>query len=403
MRRDTLRRITGCSLAALFAMQAALSLPAAEYELLGSLRGETTYHYLEDAAQPHRLTAAAELTGTHRLSAQQAELKAITTVIAGSEDELDYEIPEAYVTLFPLAPVNLTAGKITASWGTSSRFNPADSLHRFDGAEREGFIGVQSSFSPSADVTVSGVLSVDETLRRPAEDIGTTLTGALFGNLYFGNVEIAPSIVYRYEETLRPAVAASVQLFGFIFYGQGAVELQNGRSYPDRQAGALELETGELGKPYPLLSAGVNRIVGVGPADLSATAEYLYAATGYSQTESELLYDAIEAAVDAGSAPASVTSGFSQPRFWGRHYLYQSLSLTVSRVGSLETTALVNVADWSASFEHTLTVTALDSLDIDFGARWYAGMQGESEYGTVPVRTELPGRLELELGSTFYY
>jgi hypothetical protein len=404
----------------------AASLPAIDYELLGSISGSSSYHYLEDAEQEHRLTGSVEAEATHRLFAKRAEVKAVTRYTADSAEGDGYEIPEAYLTLFPLAPVNVSLGKQKLNWGAANRYIPSDSLHVWEDAERQSFLGSAVSFAPTADASVTAALSVDESLDpdRSEEPIGSTLTSAVVSNLYFGNLQLTPSVVYRHEETLRSGLGASLRALDFIFYAEGAVELANDRSYPtgdmvsagDGSGTVLpELEEADLWEPYPLVTAGLSRIFTLGAWDLSLIAEYLYAGTGYEEDESELLLETIAAAGsgsggvtgggtsggDAGGASALLPGGM--PRYWSQHYAYASLSLSQDNLGSLETTAELNAQDGSLALSHGVTVTAMDSVDFDLDVEWYAGESGESQFGTFPAGTALPGRTQVRVGTTVYF
>ena len=211
---------------------------AQDYQVFGDVEGVTTYHYLGDAEAEHRLTGSAQIRADHRLTFDRAELVADTEVEIRSpgslgaedgfaagygEEELDYFIDEAYLTLFPLSPVTVSAGKQRVNWGTGYTFTSTDTLHpRAPTGRDEGFRGASVTWTPTADLTLAAHVSADGAFDDPEGAAQNGMRYAAYGSAFLGNAEVFVSGVYGPDSTLRPGAGVSVGVLGFVLAAEGA-------------------------------------------------------------------------------------------------------------------------------------------------------------------------------------
>ncbi|MFO7781699.1 MAG: hypothetical protein R6W94_08725, partial [Spirochaetia bacterium] len=426
----------------LLAGPCAASASAQEYQVFGDVEGAATYHYLEDADSEHRLTGAARIRADHRLTFDRAELVADTeielrspaapdpetglgAVTGGSttgssapdygEGELDYFVDEAYLTLFPLSPVTASAGKQRVNWGTGYTFTPTDTLHPRPSTERdEGFRGVSVTWTPTANLTVAGHVSVDDALDDPDGGAPGGVRYAAYGSVFLGNAEVFVSGVYGPDSTLRPGAGVSAEVLGLVLAAEGAVELRNPVAYPEGSGANARFETRDAGMPAPLGLVAVEYNAANDILDFATITEYLYAGTGYTTGEADKVYDAVAAARAAargGTSDAEAAAWLEavgaldpeeMPFFLGRQYVSQTLSLGIAGYVELESGLVMNAADLSYEAVQTVRVTALDGVDFFTTARWYGGA-ADSELGTFPDGVRPPGRVQVELGSVVHF
>ncbi len=340
------------------------------------------------------------------------------TVASGAdygEGELDYFVDEAYLTLFPLSPVTASAGKQRVNWGTGYTFTPTDTLHpRSPTGRDEGFRGASVTWTPTANLTVAGHVSVDDALDDPDGAAPGGVRYAAYGSAFLGNAEVFVSGVYGPDSTLRPGAGASVNVLGLVVAAEGAVELLNPVAYPEGSGTEARFETEEAGTPAPLGLVAVEYNAANDILEFATITEYLFAGTGYSTGEAEKVYDAVAAARVAarGGIPDPEAAAWLQalgaldreeiPFFLGRHYVSQTLSLGIAGYVELESGVVMNAADLSYEAEQTVRVTALSGVDFFTSARWYGG-GADTELGTFPDGVTPPGRVQIELGSVVHY
>jgi hypothetical protein len=417
-------------------------LAGQDYQVFGDVEGVATYHYLEEADAEHRLTGTARLRADHRLSFERAELVADTEIelrssgaadpeagfaaagmasgggpgagsgSADAESELDYYIDEAYLILFPLSPVTVSAGKQRVNWGTGYTFTPTDTLHpRPTGDRDEGFRGASITWTPTPDLTLASHVSIDDALDDPQAQAQSGLRYSAYASSFLGNAEVFASGVYGPESTLRAGVGASVNVLGLVIAAEGAVELLNPVAYPADDGG---FDSQAPGEAFPLGLAAVEYNTGTDIIDFTTVTEYLYAGTGYSADEAGEIYDALsaaEAAAAGGSAdPADAARAAAlgalepeeQPLFLGRHYLGQTLTLGIAGYLEIEGGVILNASDLSYEAEQTVRVTAISGVDFFTTARWYGG-RDDTEFGEFPDGVRPPGRVQVELGSVVHF
>lgn len=401
---------------------AAAPAGAQDYQVFGDVEGAATYHYLEEADAEHRLTGIARLRADHRLTFKRAELVADTEIElrsrgaadpetafvpggAGSaggstgdtaDGELDYYIDEAYLTLFPLTPVTVSAGKQRVNWGTGYTFTPTDTLHPRSNEERdEGFRGVSATWTPTADFTVAGHVSIDDALDDPDARAQSGMRYAAYTSAFLGNAQLFVSGVYGPDSTARPGIGGSAGIGGVVVAAEAAVELLNPVAYPTGSGAEAAFESDDPGTPAPLAIAAVEYNAATDMLDFVTTSEYLYAGTGYTRSEARDFYDALAAALPGLESE-------ELPRFLGRHYLSQTLSLGIAGYVELEAGLILNASDLSYRTENTLRVTALEGVDFFTTARWYGGA-ADTEFGTFPDGSRTPGRVQVELGSLVHF
>ena len=399
---------------------------AQDYQVFGDVEGVTTYHYLGDAEAEHRLTGSAQIRADHRLTFDRAELVADTEVEIRSpgslgaedgfaagygEEELDYFIDEAYLTLFPLSPVTVSAGKQRVNWGTGYTFTPTDTLHpRAPTGRDEGFRGASVTWTPTADLTLAAHVSADGAFDDPEGAAQNGMRYAAYGSAFLGNAEVFVSGVYGPDSTLRPGAGVSVGVLGFVLAAEGAVELLNPVAYPEGSGTDARFETEEAGTPAPLGLVAVEYNAGNDTLDFATITEYLYAGTGYTTGEAQKVYDSVAAARGETADPEAAAWAQAleeldpeeAPLFLGRHYVSQTLRLGIAGYVELEAGLVMNAADLSYRAEQTVRVTALTGVDFFTTARWYGGAS-DSELGTFPDGVTPPGRVQVELGSVVHF
>lgn len=426
---------------------AALSAPpsagAQDYQVFGDVEGVGIYHYLEDASAEHRLTGVARLRADHRLFFERAELVADTELelrSPGAADppaaalapapsgsgsgaggagaaagettgELDYYIDEAYLSLFPLSPVSVSAGKQRANWGSGYSFSPTDSLHPRSASGRdEGFRGLSATWTATPDFTLSAHISADDALDDPDAAAQAGLRYAAYASVFLGNAELYLSGVYGYDATARPGIGGAVSFLGVVVAAEAAVELSSPVVYPTGSGADAGFGAEPVGTPAPLALAAVEYNTGTDTLDVLSTTEYRYAGTGYTRSEAQELYDALAAArTGTGSAGAlSRAEALGKieeeeiPSFLGRHYVAQTLTFGIAGYVELESGIVLNAADLSYESEHTVRVTALSGVDFFATGRFYGGA-ADTEFGAFPDGAAVPGRLQIELGSVVHF
>ncbi|MGM0675619.1 MAG: hypothetical protein ACQETQ_13075 [Spirochaetota bacterium] len=418
--------------------RSAPQLFAQDYQVFGDIEGVTTYHHLENADPEHVIAGGARIRADHRLSFERAELVADTELELTSEsgrsegapaamsgdgggrEEIEYFIDEAYLSLFPLSPISVSAGKQRVNWGTGYTFSPSDTLHpRSTGDRDEGFRGMSVTFTPTADLSIAGHVSADEAFDDPETAPHTGLRHAVSGSAFLGNVELVLSGVYGPESTARPAVGASADLWGLVVAAEAAVEFLNPVAYPDDGDETADdtagFETKDKGTPQPLALAAVEYNTAGPVLEFTSISEYLFAGTGYTRGEARDFYSAISAARGETDDPSAVERAGAlaeldqskYPVYLGRHYINQTLILGIAGYVEIESGVTMNAADLSYEAEQTIRLTALDGVDFFAGARWYGGTgfagTEETEFGVFPGGGEPPGRLQVELGSTVHF
>lgn len=408
------------ALAATCLLGLAPEAPGQDYQVFGDVEGAVTYHYLEDADAKHRLTGAARIRADHRLTFDRAELVADTEIELRSpaapdpetglpvapggpvsgEEELEYFIDEAYLTLFPLSPVTVGAGKQRVNWGTGYTFTPTDTLHpRSAGGRDEGFRGVSVTWTPTADLTLAAHVSADEALDDPEGAAAGGMRYAAYGSAFLGNAEVFLSGVYGPDSTLRPGAGVSAEVIGLVLVAEGAVEFLNPVAYPEGSGTDAGFETRDAGTPAPLGLVAVEYNTANDILDFASITEYLYTGTGYTTGEAQRVYDAVAA---ARLQALDELDPEEIPLYLGRHYLSQTLTLGIAGYVELESGLVMNAADLSYEAEQTVRVTALSGVDFFTTARWYGG-GADTEFGVIADGVSPPGRVQVELGSTVHF
>lgn len=325
--------------------------PGQSYSLYGDLRGGVLYDHLPASGQAQQLSALASVQAQHRLSFEllefsalhsltwlggayagllQASLPAELQSLAGGSLPI-HRIDEAFAELYLGRSAAITVGKQRMSWGTARSFTPTDVIHP-DGplpTATEGFTGISGNATIGAGILLAAGVSLDQALAAAAasaadgasadpfwQDLRYAARGSL---LLFRNLELAPSVVYQRDRSLRPGLGASVSAGPVLFFAEGAGEFHNPYYYPVvdpalledasadselwRQgvlaATSLEQAVGRAadgpGDPRPVATAGLEWSPRVGPVTATLTAEYLYNGLGYSAAEREDLYRLIRA------------------------------------------------------------------------------------------------------------
>ena len=310
------------------------------------------------------------------------------------QENLEHELNEACLSWNILPELTINAGKQRLPWGRGTAFFPTDSLHPAHTRDDvEGFTGISATVNPDISVQLTG--AVDFSVPIAADpgssentDFYKDLKYALNTSIIAGSADIALTAVYRNGETLRPGVGISCDIAGFILTSEAAVELDNGKEYPDTTAALFE----KRNEPAALVSAGIRRVIipGLLP-DISfmLAGEYLYDGTGFSRNEEERYFELMSGW--SGTSPETPAMG--------QLYLFFLTNMEYINRFSIELSCLVNGTDSSAFWTAEFTMLTVPGMDIYTGMEFLSGKSG-TEYG---VLKEEYGEYRINLGSRIYF
>ena len=351
-----------------------------------------------------------------------------------------HEVDTASAELFLGTRASLRAGKHRLSWGTARTLTPSDSVHP-DGAlpaATEGFLGLSGSFTAGPSAVLEAGVAVDDALDLSAaggaqgsdrafrRDLRYAGRGSFF---LFNTLEVAPSMVFQDDATARPGLGLSANLGSVLLFAEGAAELLNPYRYPeisgDGTAGAPpseRLTAAEEWEPAWLASAGAEWSRAFGPVQVTLTGEYFYNGVGYSNAEREQLYDMVKAAWQdqpgsipppagmmallggaAAPSPDRAAHPLGLPPFLGLHYALPQLTIDVAGYVSATTLGIASVGDGSALVTQRITITPTSSFDVTLLGSVALGEEYESEFGTFPGTTTLPGRISAGIGAAIHF
>lgn len=421
MRSTHVLRIHGIALLVLLLICA--DAAAQDYSLFGTIRGRATAHVLPEADTGIVLSGKAQLSASHRLSFDSSEAVLAHRIDVLPGGDLSHTVLEGYLALYPSPSVTLYAGRQRLDWGMGYLFSPTDVLHPgsaslgFDDSAEQGFLGFASTVTLGANGTVTAAAAADDTLAPPIEspaDLHVHATSGPGGNAgtpawnttefwklltYGGNatffvppIDAAVSLVYRFERTFRPGVALSVGFGRGVLYAEGAVELHNGRDYPEGTP-PVSLESPPLWEPFPIVAVGSEMPLTVGPADITVTAEYLYNSVGYTDEEADVVIGAL-------GEPLSLPS--VAPQFFRRHYAAASLAADLAGYVGTELAALYGLEDSSGAARGRVTLYILGGTDLWLETTGFFGA-ADSEFGVYPAEDQLPGRFSAAVGATLHF
>jgi hypothetical protein len=400
-------------------------LPAQDYAVFGEIEGGTTFHHVPDADPELRLSGVATLSATHRLSYSEAEGVLVHSLQILPGGRLSHDVSEGYLAVFPSPVLTLYAGRQRINWGTGYSLSPSDALHPRPSLRGEttsaargavsvlqsspGFLGTAAVITAGANGTVTAAVSGEDALSAtadaPPRELWKLLRLAAHGSLFVSPVEATLSLVYQHERAFRPGVGFSVNTPIGVVYAEGAVELHNALVYPERDPiEGVRFESPELWEPYPMVAGGIEAPLTLGPITLTATAEYLFSAVGYSQTEAKLLLELLSAPEAGFSGNAAVSLGdFARlPSFLRRHYGLTNLSIDMAGYLQTEAAAIVNLEDYSGVVTAEATLLVMEGADPWVRAVVFFG-GSDDEFGVFPSSDEVPGRTMFTLGTTLHF
>ncbi len=379
-------KITPAACLLLLLSAALLPVQAQEYSLFGQIEMEGTYS--------GDLESVLSIEADHSLDYDSFSFRLRHKLSLDEQETPKHELNEAYISWYTNPDLTISTGKQRLPWGRGTAFFPTDTLHPMHTREDvEGFTGISAVYNPNLAVQISS--AVDFSTPLDAEkgssensDFYTHLKYASYVSLTAGTADMALSAVYRNEETCRPGLGISLDVGGFIFSSEAAIEIAGGNVYPDPAVLAFN----EADGPLPLVSAGIRRTyIPDSLPDLSLTGagEYLYAGTGYSESERNRYF----VLSGSGIKPA----GTMPPM--GRHYLFTLAAAELINIFSLELSATANLSDYSALYAAELKVLTIPGADLTAGLELLSGSSG-SEFGSMQA---LYGDYRISLGTTIYF
>jgi hypothetical protein len=105
----------------------------------------------------------------------------------------------------------------------------------------------------------------------------------------------------------------------------------------------------------------------------------------------------------AAPSPDRAAHPLGLPPFLGLHYALPQLTIDVAGYVSATTLGMASVADGSALVTQSITVTPTSSFDITLLGSVALGEEYESEFGTFPGTTTLPGRISAGIGAAIHF
>jgi hypothetical protein len=369
--------------------------PAQDFSYSGNVRLDTAWHHAAAAVADPALpwygladwqTAFLLVEADLRLSAASVEFRVHHDLAFDEEASFRYRLFEGYVSFSPAGWLTATVGKRHLSWGTSFFFFPSDKLNPVvldptDEHRDYGFPGLTLTLAPSADFTVSASLSFEDSLAHLRNEFFRDFRYALAASLVLGTLNLKADAIYEINRVFRPGGGFTLDVGGFIFFGEAAVELNNRTLYP---SSPTAWEERPLLTPFPYLDGGVRKSFVAGDFTLFAVAEYLYAGGGFTREEEDWFFQA----VPPGVAVA--------PEHLGRHYGVFSITVSVDNLFSLENAGLWNAQDGSWFFWHKIILQKIENLDLYCEVLWTAGASG-TEFAAANER------LRLSAGATYYF
>jgi hypothetical protein len=366
---------------------------AQELSYFGSVKLDSAWHHAENAvADPvlpwHGLTdwqtAALTVEADLRLTLETVMFRVHQDLSFDQEAQFTYRLLEGYASFTPVGPLTITVGRRHLSWGTGIFFFPADKLNPIaldpSTARRDqGFPGVAVTLSPSSDFTMVAAVSFEDSLQHATDEFFRDFRYGIIFSLLVGPLNVKTDLIYQADRVFRPGGGFTLDLGGFIFFAEAAVELNNRILYP---SSPLAWSERPLLTPFPSVEAGVRRSFSAGDATFFLAAEYLYAGDGFTAQEKDWFFQA------PGGAPV--------PEHLGRHYLFFQASVSLEHVFSTEHGVLWNAQDGSILFSHRLTLLAVDNLDLFAEGLWTVGGT-DTEFGATGER------LRLTAGAVFYF
>ncbi len=371
------------------------ALGAQDFSYSGNLRIDSAWHHAAlPAADPTLpwagltdwqtafLLAEADL----RLSLPTVEFRVHQDLTFDEEAAFRYRLFEGYASFSPAGWFTVTIGKRHLSWGTSYFFFPADKLNPVvldpsDEHRDYGFPGLTLTLAPSADFTLTASLSFEDSLAHLQNEFFRDFRYALAASLVLGPLNLKADVIYELDRVFRPGGGFTLDLGGFIVFGEAAVELNNRTLYPTSTA---TWEERPLLTPFPYFDGGLRRSFSAGDFTLFAVAEYLYAGAGFTPVEEERFFQA--AVPDPDGAPGHL----------GRHYALFSISMSVENLFSFENAGVWNAQDGSWFFWHKIVLQKIENLDLYCEVVWTAGAGG-TEFAAAPER------LRLSAGAVYYF
>ncbi|MBN2351299.1 MAG: hypothetical protein JXD23_01935 [Spirochaetales bacterium] len=371
------------------------ALSAQDFSYSGNVRIDSAWHHaalpVADPALPwYGLTdwqtafvlAEADL----RLTTPSAEIRVHQDLAFDEEASFRYRLFEGYASFSPAGWFTVTIGKRHLSLGTSYFFFPADRLNPVvldpsDGHRDYGFPGLTLTLAPSADFTLTASLSFEDSLARLRDEFFRDFRYALAASLVLGPLNLKADVIYEIDRVFRPGGGFTLDLGGFIFFGEAAVELNNRTLYPTSPA---TWEERPLLTPFPYFDGGVRRNFTAGDFTLFAVAEYFFTGAGFTPDEEDRFFQA---------APLGLAVA---PEHLGRHYALFSISMAVENLFSFENAGVWNAQDGSWFFWHKIVLQKIENLDLYCEVVWTAGAS-ETEFAAAPER------LRLSAGAVYYF
>ncbi len=357
-----------------------------DYSLFGQIEMEGTYS--------GDLESQLSVEADHSLDYENFSFRMRHKLSLDEQETPEHQLNEAYISWYTIPELTITTGKQRLPWGRGTAFFPTDTLHPSHTREDvEGFTGLSAVYNPNLRVQINSAVDFSAPLEAAAgssenSDFYTSLKYASYVSFTAGTADIALSGVYRNGETLRPGAGISLDAWGFILSSEAAVEMAGGNVYPDPTA----LSFNKADTPLMLVSGGIRKThIPESLPDLSLTAacEYLYAGTGYSESERKRYVELAALGVEPdGTLPTL-----------GRQYVFILAGVELLNSFSLELAATAGLPDYSALYSAELKLLTIPGVDLSAGAEVPTG-SSDSEFGLMKA---LYGDYRINLGTTIYF
>ena len=295
----------------------------------------------------------------------------------------EISVYEAYLRVFPVSWLSLSLGRHRFTWGNGLLLSPSDSFQPSafggitgempttlqDSADQTGFTGIGAQFFPSADLTASLGVAVDDALSAGLLAPDRVRAGGILSFLV-GPADCFVSGVYQENRTLRPGAGASVDVEGVILRAEAGLELTDTIDYPSRSGSGVAFGRDTAGTPRPGVSAGMEKVFSSGDDTLSLFGEYLYLGWGYSRDQERLFLSSVPAAA------------LSIPQPLGQQYVNLLVSFSRADAWDWENLFMIDVTGPGIMGSHTVTFLGLKGISLTAGITWLAGGSA-TEFGSL--------------------
>ncbi|MEM7734730.1 MAG: hypothetical protein AAF267_02985 [Deinococcota bacterium] len=296
-------------------------------------------------------------------------------IIYSTEDDLEFDLREAFADVDIDNIVFIRAGKQTINWGVGVFFSPANliNIERIDpedtSAELAGPVAIKAQL-PLGVNNLTGYLLTDDF--ESDDNIGIA---GLYEFLFEG-YEITVGSVYRYDAPWAVMATATGELADVTVYGEAVLEGNSDKVFLTEDATGLDASTSDDVFFSGTLGARFTTSTEDDRYTLSAGAQYFFNGQGYGDTS---IFTDNPAAVSGLVADGTLSISDLTER--GKHYA--ALSLSSPDVNFSDITPSVfwlgNLSDGSGFATATARYEITDDLSTSLQYRFNYGAEG-AEY-----------------------